>query len=116
MSIDRYGVQARMSQAVVYNGVGYLSGQVSDKPEYKNVKEQTVEVLQKLEKLMAEVGSDKTKVLMANIWLSDIASFNEMNAVWDEWVADGHAPSRATVEAKLATPNHKVEIAFVVAV
>ena len=115
MSVVRMHVGPRMSQAVVYNGVVYLAGQVADDAK-AGVKEQTEQVLAKIDRLLAEAGSDKSKLLSANIWLSDIASFNEMNGVWDAWVASGNTPARATVEAKLASPNLKVEVMVTAAV
>lgn len=109
MTIQRYEVGPRMSQAVVHGGVVYLAGIVADQP-VPSVTEQTKQILAKIERLLATAGSDKTKLLKANIWLADIARFGEMNAVWDAWVAKDNPPARATVEARLATPDYLVEI------
>jgi enamine deaminase RidA (YjgF/YER057c/UK114 family) len=116
MSIERHDSAARMSQAVVHNGIAYLSGQVAiDKPG-ASVAEQTQNILDRVDKYLAASGTDKSKVLTAEIWLSDISTFNEMNAVWDAWVSEGNAPARACVESKLAAPQFTVEIMVVAAV
>jgi enamine deaminase RidA (YjgF/YER057c/UK114 family) len=115
MSIERIGVGPRMSQAVVHRHTVYLAGQVADKTAGKSVGEQTKEILDSIDRLLAEAGSDKTRILSATIYLADIATFAEMNAVWDHWVVKGHAPARATVEAKLAAPAYTVEIACIAA-
>jgi enamine deaminase RidA (YjgF/YER057c/UK114 family) len=109
MTIQRFEVGPRMSQAVVYRGVAYLAGIVAD-DLVPSVTEQTRQILGKIDRLLAAAGSDKTRILKANIWLADISKFGEMNAVWDAWVAKGQPPARATVEAKLATPDYLVEI------
>lgn len=111
--IKRIETGARMSQAVVYNGIAYLAGQVGKPGE--SVTEQTREVLAQIDRLLAECGSDKTRILSAQVWMADMADFAEMNAVWDGWVSAGNAPARATGEAKLATPDYKVEIIVVAA-
>ena len=98
-----------MSQAVVHGGLAYLAGIVAD-DLVPSVGDQTRQILAKIDRLLAMVGSDKTRILKANIWLSDIRRFDEMNAVWDGWVASGHTPARATVEARLAGPGYLVEI------
>ncbi|WP_313349744.1 RidA family protein [Paracoccus sp. (in: a-proteobacteria)] len=102
-----------MSQAVVHNGTIYLAGQVGKPGEA--VTNQTKEVLAQVDRLLAECGSDKTRILSAQIWLADMADFPQMNAVWDAWVPAGHAPARATGESALATPDYKVEIIVVAA-
>jgi enamine deaminase RidA (YjgF/YER057c/UK114 family) len=107
--IERYEVGPRMSQAVVHGGVAYLAGIVAD-DLVPSVADPTRQILAKIDRLLALVGSDKTRVLQANIWLSDIGRFAEMNAVWDGWVVAGHTPARATVEARLARPDYLVEI------
>lgn len=112
-AIKRIETGARMSQAVVYNGIVYLAGQVGKPGE--SVTEQTCEVLAQIDRLLAECGSDKTRILSAQVWMADMADFAEMNAVWDGWVPAGNAPARATGEAKLATPDYKVEIIVVAA-
>jgi enamine deaminase RidA (YjgF/YER057c/UK114 family) len=109
MSIQRYEVGPRMSQAVVHGGVVYLAGIVAD-DLVPSVADQSRQILAKIDRLLAAVGSDKTRILKANIWLSDMSRFAEMNAVWDAWVAKGQPPARATVEAQLAKPDYLVEI------
>ena len=115
MSIQRIAVGPRMSKAVVHGDTVYLAGQVADKAAGKSVAEQTQEILGIIDGLLAEAGSDKTKLLMVNIWLSDMSTFAEMNGVWDKWVVAGQTPGRATVEAKLAAPQFTVEIAVIAA-
>ncbi|MFC0339218.1 RidA family protein [Paracoccus niistensis] len=106
--IKRIECGTRMSEAVIHNGVVYLAGQVGNPGD--SVADQTREVLAQVDRLLAEAGTDKTCILKAQIWLADIADFAEMNAVWDAWVPQGHCPARATGEAKLATPDYKVEV------
>ena len=106
--IKRLETNDRMSQAVIHNGLIWLAGQVAKPGE--SVTEQTRAVLEQIETLLAQAGSDKTRILSATIWLADMADFAEMNAVWDAWVPQGAAPARATGEAKLATPDYKVEV------
>ena len=105
--IKRIECGPRMSEAVIHNGVVYLAGQVGNPGD--SVADQTREVLAQVDRLLAEAGTDKTRILKAQIWMADIADFAEMNAVWDEWVPQGHCPARATGEAKLATPDYRVE-------
>lgn len=114
MAIERIKVSPRMSQAVIHGNTVYLAGQVADSPS-ADVAEQTQQVLAKIEGLLAEAGTDKSKLLFANVWLSDISTFAEMNAVWDAWVIPGQPPARACVESKLAHPQLKVEISVVAA-
>ena len=116
MSIRRIGAGARMSKAVVHGNTVYLAGQVADKTKGASVADQTQEIVGIIDALLAEAGSDKTKILSATIYLSDIATFPQMNAVWDTWVVQGHTPARATVEAKLAAPEYTVEIAVIAAI
>ena len=106
--ITRIECGDRMSMAVVANGTVYLAGQVGSPGA--PVADQTRAVLAEVDRLLAAAGTDKTRILYAQIWLADMADFAEMNGVWDAWVAKGHAPARATGEAKLATPDYKVEI------
>ena len=115
MSIQRIGIGPRMSKAVVHGDTVYLAGQVADKAAGKSVAEQTAEILGIIDSLLAEAGTDKTKLLMVNIWLSDMGAFAEMNGVWDTWIPAGQTPGRATVEAKLAAPQFTVEIAVIAA-
>ncbi len=113
--IIRKHTNARMSQLVIHNGVASLAGQVG--AEGGSVTEQTEAVLAKIDALLAEAGTDKTNLLTAQIWLSDIGTqFAEMNAVWDAWVPEGCAPARWTGEAKLATPDYHVEIIVTAAI
>ena len=114
MTIERIKSGPRMSQAVVYGDTVYLAGQVADDPS-ADVPGQTQQILAKIDSLLAEAGTDKTRILSANIWLADISTFGEMNQVWDAWVPQGHAPARATVESKLAAPQYRVEIGVVAA-
>lgn len=109
MSIERIEVGPRMSNAVVHNGVVYLAGVVAADAS-ANTTGQTEQILAKIDSLLAAAGSDKTKILKANIWLSNITQFPQMNAAWDAWVPAGHTPARATVEARLASPDLLVEI------
>ena len=109
MTIKRLHAGPRMSQVVIHNGVAYLAGQVAQDPD-KDVTEQTRQVLASIDSLLAEAGSDKTRILSATIYLADMAAFGAMNAVWDAWVPSGSTPARATVEASLATPKYQVEI------
>lgn len=113
MTITRINAGARMSQAVIHGDTVYLAGQVGAPGE--SVTEQTKEVLAKIEDLLAQAGSSKSQILSATIWMADMADFAEMNAVWDAWVDGKDAPARATGEAKLATPDYKVEIIIVAA-
>ena len=108
-NITRYHVGPRLSEMAVHNGTVYLAGQIPESPE-KDIRGQTAEVLAAIDKLLAEAGTDKSRILMAQIFLADLADFEGMNEVWDAWVAPGNAPARATVEAKLANPALKVEI------
>jgi len=114
-NITRHHTNDRMSQLVIHNGIAYLAGQVGT--QGASVTEQTNDILAKIDVLLAEAGSDKTNLLTAQIWLSDIdTQFAEMNAAWDAWVPNGHAPARWTGEAKLATPEFYVEIIVTAAI
>lgn len=113
MSLRTIDPGPRMSQAVVHGDRVYTAGQVDDGPD---VATQTRAILAKLEDLLARAGSDKAHVLSANIWLADMSTFAEMNAVWEAWIDPAAPPARATVESKLAGPQYKVEIAFIAAV
>ena len=116
MSIRRIEPGPRMSKAVVHGNTVYLAGQVADKAKGASVAEQTREILSIIDGLLASAGSDKTKMLSVNIWLADMSTFPEMNSVWDTWVPAGNTPARATVEARLAAPEYKVEIAVIAAI
>lgn len=115
MTITRHEIGARMSQAVLHGNTVYLAGVVADDP-VPSVGEQTRQILAKIDRLLSVAGSDKSRILSANIWLTDIRGFEEMNAVWDAWITPGHTPARATVEARLARPKNAVEIMVVAAV
>lgn len=114
MSIKRIEVGPRMSKAVVHGDTVYLAGIVAD-DNTKDTADQTRQILAEIDRLLALAGSEKAKILKANIWLADMADFAAMNAQWDAWVPQGNTPARATVEAKLATPAYKVEIMVVAA-
>ncbi|HZL31978.1 MAG TPA: RidA family protein [Pseudolabrys sp.] len=115
MAIERHEVGPRMSKCVVHGNTVYLAGIVANDPKSKNVTEQTRDIVAQIDGFLAKAGTDKSKLLSANIWITDMVNFAEMNAVWDNWVAPGNTPARATVEAKLATPDYKVEIMVVAA-
>jgi enamine deaminase RidA (YjgF/YER057c/UK114 family) len=114
MTIERIKVGPRMSQAVVHGNVVYLAGQVADDSS-ADVAGQTRQILAKIDSLLAEAGTDKSRLISANVWLSDISTFDEMNGVWDAWVTPGSTPVRACVESKMARPQLKVEIMVVAA-
>jgi enamine deaminase RidA (YjgF/YER057c/UK114 family) len=109
MPVQRINSGPRMSQAVVHGDTVYLAGLTADDVSL-DVKGQTRQILAKIDTLLAQVGSDKSKLLCANIWLTDIGTWSDMNEVWDAWVAPGNTPARATVEARLARPGFAVEI------
>ena len=106
--IKRIGTGPRMSEAVCYNGLVWVAGQVGTPGA--SVAQQTADCLAEVDRILAAAGTDKTRILSVQIWLADIATFAEMNSVWDTWVPAGNTPARATGEAKLATPDYKVEI------
>jgi enamine deaminase RidA (YjgF/YER057c/UK114 family) len=112
MSIQRIGPGTRMSRAVVHGDTVYLSGHVS---EGATVTEQTQRILARIEAALDEAGTDKSNLLSAQIWLSDIGTFDEMNAVWEAWIDPAEPPARATVESRLAGPEYLIEIAVVAA-
>lgn len=105
--IERTHTSARMSKIVKHNGVVYLCGQVG---AGDTVTEQTRDCLSRVDALLTEAGTDNTRILQAIVWLADMADFDEMNAVWDAWVPEGHAPARACGEARLARDVLKVEV------
>jgi len=115
MSIQRFESGPRMSQVVVHGDTVYLAGVVANKAAGKSVTEQTQEVLAIIDGHLAKAGSDKSKLLTATIYLTDMKTFGEMNAVWDGWVSAGNTPARATVEVKLAGPKYGVEIMVIAA-
>ena len=106
--ITRLQTGTRMSKIVIHNGVVFICGQVGNAED--DITQQTQACLDKIEALLAEAGTDATRILHCTIWLADMADFAAMNAVWDAWVPAGHAPSRACGEARLARPELKVEM------
>lgn len=112
--IKRHEVGPRMSQAVIHGNTVYLAGQVADDPT-QDVAGQTRQILATIDAMLAACGSGKAQILSATIYLADIGTFAQMNSAWDAWVAPGHTPARATVEARLAAPEYQVEIQIVAA-
>jgi len=112
MSINRHHTNQRMSQIVVHGDTVYLAGQVANDAS-ADITVQTQQVLQKVDALLAEAGSDKSKILSAQIWIASMGHFAQMNAVWDAWVPSGHAPARACIEARLASPDLLVEVGII---
>jgi len=113
--VQRFDVGARLSEMAVYNGVAYLAGQVAADGT-QDIAGQTAQVLAQIDALLARAGTDKSKILMCQIFIADLADFPGMNAVWETWVSAGNAPPRATVEAKLAQPQWRVEMVVTAAV
>lgn len=111
--IERLHTGQRMSKIVKHNGVAYLCGQVGSG---NTVAKQTMDCLSRIDALLAEAGSDREHILQAIVWLADMSDFNEMNAVWDAWVPEGHAPARACGEARLAREALRVEIIITAAI
>lgn len=107
--VKRFDVGQRLSEMAIHNGVAYLAGQVPEDGT-QDMRGQTHQVLAAIDALLARAGSDKARILMAQIFISDLADFAAMNEVWDAWVAPGDAPPRATVQARLAKPEWKIEI------
>ena len=117
MSIRRIDVGARMSQAVIHGDTVYLAGQVALEAPGASITEQTKDILGRIDLLLSEAGTDKSKVLSATIWLCSMDDFAEMNAVWDAWVTPGSTPARACVESpRLAAPQFTVEIGIIAAI
>lgn len=114
MEIQRLHPGKRLSAAVVHNGLVYLSGQVPEDTT-QDIGGQTEQVLATIDRLLREAGSDKSKLLQAQIFLPDMKDFPGMNAAWEKWIVPGHTPARATVEARLASPAYKVEIMCIAA-
>lgn len=113
MQITRINPSERSSPAVIYGNLVFLSGQVGAPGQ--SVTEQVRAILDKIDRLLTDAGTDKSRLLQATIWLADIADFEEMNAVWNAWVIPGKPPARATGEARLASPDYKVEIIVIAA-
>jgi len=114
-AIERFNVGKRLSDMAVYNGVAYLAGQVAEDATL-DIAGQTEQVLATIDHLLQQAGTNKSRILMAQIFVTNMAEFDGMNKAWDAWVADGNAPPRATIEARLANPNYKVEIVVTAAV
>jgi enamine deaminase RidA (YjgF/YER057c/UK114 family) len=110
MTIERIDTGARMSRAVIHGDTVYLAGLTANKTVKEGLAEQTREILSLIDDLLAKAGTDKSKLLKATIWLSDIRTVDEMNKVWDAWAPAGHAPARACIEALLQGPEKKIEI------
>lgn len=115
MDIKRLHVGKTLSEAAIHNGVVYLAGQIAEDTKH-NIMGQTREVLAHIDRLLAEAGSDKSRILMCQIFIADMKDFDGMNAAWNEWVAAGQSPPRATVEAKLANPEWLVEMVVTAAI
>ncbi len=113
--VQRFDVGPRLSEMAVHNGTIYLAGQVPE-DENLDIEGQTRQVLAAIDTLLGRAGSDKSKLLMVQIFIADLADFEGMNRAWDAWVPEGHTPPRATVQAKLARPRWKVEIVATAAV
>lgn len=113
--MQRFHVSDRYSEMAVFQNVAYLAGQVADDAT-QGITGQTRQVLAMVDQLLAEAGTDKTHLLMVQIYLADLVDYDAMNAVWDAWVPRGHAPPRATVQARLARPEWKIEIVVTAAV
>jgi enamine deaminase RidA (YjgF/YER057c/UK114 family) len=114
MAIKRISPGPRLSQAVVHGDTVYVAGQVAADTG-ADAAGQTRQILNQIEALLAQGGSDKSKILWANVWLADMGDYMAMNGEWESWIPKGQTPARATVEAKLAMPQFKVEIACVAA-
>ncbi len=114
--IERIDTSARMSQAVIHGHTVYLAGQVAVDAAGQSVTAQTHNILDRIDHYLTQAGTDKSRLLAATIWLVDIGTFDEMNKVWDAWVAPGHSPARACVESKLASPDFTVEISVIAAI
>ena len=115
MNVTRHGVGPRLSQAVVHGDTAYLAGMVAGDPS-ADARGQTEQILKKIDETLAAVGSGKSKLLSATVYLANMATYNDMNAAWDAWVDKANTPARATVEARLASPRYLVEIMCVAAV
>ena len=113
-NLQRLKPGKRLSLGVVHGDLVYSAGIVADDP-LPDAKKQTAQILAQIDRLLAEGGSDKSRILTATIWLSDIRHYAAMNEAWDPWVEPGNTPARACVEAKLAAPQYWVEIRVVAA-
>ena len=115
MSIQRMHKSERMSQIVIHGDIIYLAGQIASGAPGGTIAEQTQDILERIDSYLTEAGTDKSKLLSANLWISDMANFAEMNAVWDSWIDPNNPPCRACVEAKLASKKYDVEIMVIAA-
>ncbi|NMH65125.1 RidA family protein [Shewanella salipaludis] len=114
MDIVRLGTGKRMSSAVIHNGTVYLCGQVA-KDKHQDIEAQTLSMLEEVDSLLCQAGSSRERLLSATIYLKDMADYDAMNAVWDAWLAEGHAPARACVQAAIAEPEYRVEVSVIAA-
>jgi len=114
-ALQRFDVGARLSEMAIHNGTIWLAGQVPDDAT-QDIRGQTAQVLAMIDRLLERAGSDRTRLLMVQIYLADLADFDGMNAVWDAWVPAGNAPPRATVQARLARPDWRIEVVATAAV
>ncbi len=114
MTITRLHTNERSSKIVIHNQTIYLTGQVA-KDRNSDITTQTEQVIEKIEALLGEAGSNKNKMLSVQIWLSNIAHFSAMNLVWNQWIDEGNQPARATIEARLAAPELLVEMSVIAA-
>lgn len=113
--IKRIGVAARYSDLVLLGDTAYFSGYVPETTLGQSVSEQTKDILEQIGQSLAEIGSDKSRLLHATIWLADMNDYDDMNAVWDAWIVPGQAPARVCVESKLADPQYALEIRVIAA-
>jgi enamine deaminase RidA (YjgF/YER057c/UK114 family) len=114
--IRRLAANARMSNAVIHGGVVYLSGQVAIDHRGAAVPDQVREILDRIDALLAEAGTDRSRLLTATLYVADLACLSDVNAAWDEWIAPGCAPTRTTIQTVLASPAYALEIAVSAAV
>ena len=114
MSISKHHTSPRMSQLVIHGDTVYLAGQVANDFD-ANITIQTEQVLEKIDELLAEAGTDKSKILSAQVWLANMGHFDQMNHVWEDWMPPGYAPARACIEARLASPDLLVEVGIIAA-
>ena len=109
MKVERFHVGPRLSEMAIHHGTVYLAGQIAEDAS-QDMAGQTAQVLASIDRLLTEAGTDKTRILMAQIIITDMRLFGDLNKAWEAWVTPGNTPPRATIEAKLATPKHLVEI------
>jgi enamine deaminase RidA (YjgF/YER057c/UK114 family) len=115
-TVVRRHVGPRLSETAIHNGTVYLAGQIAEVNPGADITGQTQEVLGHIDRLLAEAGSSKRSILQCQIFLADITEIGTMNKVWDAWVVPGHTPPRATVQATLGNPDHRIEVVVVAAV